>query len=67
MFIVNIITNHFYYFFLLKESLYVLLLIFYYLASKESFGMPYLAPFTSNEFKNLGRDTIIRGIMTKKE
>ncbi len=44
-----------------------LILIIYYLTSKESFGVPYLVPFTSNNFKNLGKDTIVRGIMAKKE
>ena len=44
-----------------------MIVILYYLASKESFGVPYLVPFTSNEFRNLARDTIIRKMMAKKE
>lgn len=44
-----------------------LILIIYYLAKKESFGVPYLVPFTSNKFKNLTKDTIVRGIMAKEE
>lgn len=43
------------------------ILVIYYLASKESFGVPYLVPFTSNGFKNITKDTIIRKMMTKKE
>lgn len=44
-----------------------LILVIYYLAKKESFGVPYLVPFTSNSFKNLTKDTIFRGPMTKQE
>lgn len=44
-----------------------LILVTYYLAKKESFGVPYLVPFTSNAFKNLTKDTMFRGLMTKKE
>jgi len=43
-----------------------LILVVYYLAKKESFGVPYLVPFTSNAFRNLGKDTMIRGLLTKK-
>lgn len=43
------------------------ILVTYYLASKESFGVPYLVPFTSNRFKNITKDTIVRKMMTKKE
>lgn len=44
-----------------------IILTIYYLASKESFGVPYLVPFTSNSFKNLNKDTFVRGIMSKNE
>lgn len=44
-----------------------MILTVYYLASKESFGVPYLVPFTSNSFKNLDKDTLVRGIMSKNE
>lgn len=44
-----------------------LILVVYYLAKKESFGVPYLVPFTSNALRNLTKDTIFRGLMTKKE
>jgi spore germination protein KA len=37
-----------------------LIVIFYYLATIESFGVPYLMPFSSNEGKNILTDTIIR-------
>ena len=44
-----------------------IVLTLYYLASKESFGVPYLVPFTSNSFKNLNKDTFVRGIMSNNE
>ncbi len=44
-----------------------LILALYYMAKKESFGVPYLIPFTSNGFRNLTKDTIVRGVMTQKE
>jgi len=43
------------------------ILVIYYLSSKESFGVPYLVPFTSNGFRNITKDTIVRKMMTKKE
>lgn len=44
-----------------------LILVLYYLAKKESFGVPYLVPFTSNALRNFTKDTIFRGPMTKQE
>lgn len=44
-----------------------LILVSYYLAKKESFGVPYLVPFTSNALRNLTKDTVFRGLMSKKE
>jgi len=44
-----------------------LILVVYYLAKKESFGVPYLVPFTSNALRNLTKDTMFRGLMAKKE
>lgn len=42
------------------------ILIIYYLASIETFGMPYLIPFSSNGGKDLLKDTIIRRTVKKK-
>ena len=39
----------------------------YYMGSIESFGVPYLKPFTSNGGKNITADTIIRGHLNKKK
>lgn len=39
----------------------------YYMCTLESFSIPYLKPFTSNDGKNLTADTIIRGHLNKKK
>ncbi len=44
-----------------------LILILYYLSKKESFGVPYLIPFTSNKFRNITKDTFLRGISSDKQ
>lgn len=40
-----------------------LFMLVYYLCTIESFGVPYLIPFTSSDSKNLTKDTIIRSPM----
>lgn len=41
--------------------------LFYYLVSLESFGVPYLKPFTSNDGKNILADTLFRGHINKSK
>ena len=41
------------------------IVFFYYLASMESFGVPYLKPFTSNDGKHILSDTIFREPINK--
>lgn len=43
-----------------------IILIIYTLANMESMGIPYLVPFTSNNAKNLLKDTIFRNVITTK-
>jgi len=43
-----------------------IIVIIYYLASIETFGLPYLIPFSSNEGKDLLKDTIIRRTVKKR-
>lgn len=40
-----------------------LFMIFYYMSTIESFGVPYFVPFSSNDGKNLTKDTIFRSPM----
>lgn len=44
-----------------------LITLFYYMCSIESFGVPYLKPFTSNNGKNIFSDTIFRELINKSE
>ncbi|MDD2627431.1 MAG: spore germination protein [Clostridia bacterium] len=44
-----------------------LILILYYLAKKESFGVPYLIPFTSNKLRNITKDTFLRGVSSDNQ
>jgi len=41
--------------------------LFYYLVSLESFGVPYLKPFTSNDGKNVLADTLFREPINKSK
>ena len=41
--------------------------LFYYLVSLESFGVPYLKPFTSNDGKNILADTLFREPINKSK
>ena len=42
-----------------------LIALFYYMCSLESFGVPYLKPFTSNDGKNIFSDTVFREPINK--
>lgn len=42
-----------------------LIALFYYMCSIESFGVPYLKPFASNNGKNIFSDTVFRGPINK--
>jgi spore germination protein KA len=43
------------------------IVFFYYLSSIESFGVPYLRPFASNDCKNVLSDTVFREIINKSK
>ena len=43
------------------------IVILYYLCSLESFNIPYLKPFTSNNGRNIMQDTVFRQVMNKSK